>query len=831
NKDGRPDFNNIIYNVAANAGGQALDTNGNADGDANFDVTKLAYGTSFGIRAHGLQGEQQEIGVNSELVWQLDAAGNQLLDANGNPIPKNIFKWTNDPRQNPFDTTPSTDSTVFNGQLSDSFAQFMLDIWKTKALSFIDNAHTQYGGVNPATGAPANQFVPQVPNGSFAGSNYTDDAGFYHELAMIDALNAALLDANYKLGYSNGGPLLVKVDPVTGKITPRDGGAVVSNLDVFQIANGTGVIEGTPTALITETEIDQVGTGGSLQLNWNLEKHKFMVGGSVDKADANYASAEYLGLLDSKRNGRAAPDLLGYEFITRDKNSAVRLNDFSGDSITSSLYTSETWTPVKTLSLTASARYNYTTVSNQLAVNRNSGVGAGSLQNFFDYWGLCSDINNDGVVDALDCPTGVSAENILNPTGINTEVNRSLIADARETFKYRSFNPSLGATWQANEDLNVYANWNKGARTPTVIELGCAYDGTLIAVPGTNPVQYRARSLVERRTCNLPSTMSGDPYLKQVRSQTFELGARGNWTNDLEWNASVYRTDLQDDIYFVSVAPSRSYFQNIGDTRRQGLEMGVKAKIGKAKFGLNYSLTDANFKSDFNVASPYNSSADTNEIITVISNGQPDSIRNPNFQQIKVNSGNRMPGIPLHNLNANFSYDFTNKWTVGLSAVMHSSAFARGNENNQHKAGAATPVLLDCVDPVSGSPSQCLTPRADWGSGKTAGYTVFNFQTSYKFNPEWTLGMQINNLFDKEYASAGRLGLNAFSKGQYGLQDASGFNYNSSEWQGTSFLGLGAPRSAYFTLTYQFASDEKSSTSEAEAITVDLPLPSRPLDK
>jgi hypothetical protein len=38
---------------------------------------------------------------------------------------------------------------------------------------------------------------------------------------------------------------------------------------------------------------------------------------------------------------------------------------------------------------------------------------------------------------------------------------------------------------------------------------------------------------------------------------------------------------------------------------------------------------------------------------------------------------------------------------------------------------------------------------------------------------------------------------------------ASGFNYNSSEWQGTSFLGTGAPRSAFITLSYQFVPDKK----------------------
>ena len=46
-----------------------------------------------------------------------------------------------------------------------------------------------------------------------------------------------------------------------------------------------------------------------------------------------------------------------------------------------------------------------------------------------------------------------------------------------------------------------------------------------------------------------------------------------------------------------------------------------------------------------------------------------------------------MPGVPLHNLNANVSYEVTPKWQMGLTAVAHSESFVRGNENNEHKKG------------------------------------------------------------------------------------------------------------------------------------------------
>ncbi|MCX7185988.1 MAG: TonB-dependent receptor [Methylophilales bacterium] len=807
NNDGLPDYNNTPINVAADASGQPLTNNGAVCTDPlDACMNDLAVGTSFGTKVTGLesvQGEQQA----------LDGSGNPVFDSLGNPV--NIPIWVSDPRVNAFDFTPSTVSGVFNGALPAQFYQFALNAWKNKAaIQLVGGGIVSFGGSHPS-GNPSNLFdatFEKLPKPFFG--TVTDNAGFLHNLTFLPPINDANLDPNFtRDGLNSGAWYVGALRSGDTLLYPRDGAHCDAASTVCGV--GTGVVEGTPNALITETDIDQVGTGGSLQLNWNLEKHKFMVGGSVDIADAKYGSAEYLGILDSKRNGVAAPNLLGYEYYARDAAHALRLNDFSGDSITKSLYTSETWTPTKQWNITAAARYNLTTVSNQLAVNRGSQFGAGSFFNLVDIWTLCKDANGDGVVDpATECPTGIPTENLLNAFS-NDELakQRELVSDAKETFHYHSFNPALGVTWQANENLNLYSNWNRGARTPSVIELGCAYDSTLVKVgekPDGTPI-LQERSIVDRRTCNLPSTMSGDPYLKQVRSETFELGARGNWSSDIEWNASVYRTALQDDIYFVSVSPSRSYFQNIGDTRRQGLEMGLKGKVGKARFGINYSLTDATFQSSFKIVSPYNSTAVTDSTITILPNG----VRSQgDYQQINVNPGNRMAGIPLHNLNANFSYDLTNKWSIGLNAVMHSSAFARGNENNQHQAGPAKPTQADCLIPDPNFPGtflvgKCDIPHADWGPGKTAGYTVFNLQSSYKLDKGLTLGLQINNLFNKEYASAGRLGLNAFSPSIYGAIGPSGFNYNSNDWQGTSFLGLGAPRSAYVSLTYEFNPGEK----------------------
>ncbi|SNR74838.1 Outer membrane receptor proteins, mostly Fe transport [Methylobacillus rhizosphaerae] len=781
NRDGRPDYNDYAYNVAADASGRALDVNGIAYGEPGFDINNLAYGTNFTTQAIAQQAQVTAADGSSTQVWN----------------------WTYDPRKD-FDdfTQPSTIAGVFNAPTTVEFeniVKYAIANYGT-LVSEADPTRLSSNTTHPGSGQTSYIYDVTGSQGqSGVIATYTDDAGFFHDYWEL------LLPINYgnvanAVGAVGGlsyiptiGPLVLDENGNYNGIF-RDGkyGGGAGLLD-------TGYIEGTPTAIFNDTQIDQLGKGASLQLNWNLDEHKFMVGASIDKADATYVSKQYLGLLDANRHGYVAPDLLGWEYYANAPERAQGLNDFKGDGLTKSVYLSETWTPTKTLSITASARYNRTYVNNQLAVSKlSSFTDVNTILNYLQLAQLCTDNNSDGTIDPnTECPHGLDHAILpfdpstfpTDPFGNNIA---NLLAPETERFKYRSFNPSIGFTWQAQEDLNVYASVGRGARTPSVIELGCAYDPTPMS-------DGRPRSIVEQRVCNLPGGMSGDPYLKQVRSTTFEMGARGRLSENIEWNATAYRTDLTDDIYFVSINAFSSYFQNIGDTRRQGLELGLKGKWGKASWGVNYALTDATFQSVMRMASPHNSTA--GNVYDINSFTQQGT-----YQQITVHPGDRMPGVPLHNLNFNFGYDITDKWRIGLTAIMHSEAFVRGNENNKHRAGAARPIEGPfCTDPVSGVTGQwCSVERADFGSGKTAGYAVFNLRTTYKLAPEWTLGLQINNLFDKEYASAGRLGLNAFSPSIRGAIGASGFNYNSADWQGSSFLGIGAPRAAWVTLNYEF---------------------------
>ena len=566
---------------------------------------------------------------------------------------------------------------------------------------------------------------------------------------------------------------------------PQGGVQTVDGAAYNNTGTGTGVVQGTPTSVLTENQINQITDGASVQLNWNFEKHKFMVGASIDAPSATYKSGQRLGLLDANRNAFLAPDQIRDQYAAAD--TEISNNNFTGSQITKSIYASETWSPIETLHFTGSARYNDTHGKNKIA-SRTYGsyvFNLAQLEAFPDYFDVCK----PGEV----CQTGYvipDASNLLNKP-------------EKEKFSYYSLNPSFGVSWQAKPNLNFYTNWAQGTRTPSVIELGCAFDDTplfrgfkndpITNQPTTEKI-FLEKSLAENRSCSLPSTLSGDPPLPQIRAQTIDVGMRGTWGNNLQWNLGAYQTDLKDDIYLVTFPGNRSFFDSIGNTRRRGIEAGIKGVYDKISFKLNYALTEATFQDSFKIASNDNSSA------------VEDFFGNYEFgKRIQVKPGDRMPGVPLHNLNATLSYQLTPKWQASLIGVAHSMSFVRGNENNEHQAGVQT---FDTMENSSGLLIK-VPRRVTTNPGTVDGYMTFNFRTSYQLTPEWRLGLLVNNIFDKEYFSAGRLGRNPFSPSIYGAIGPDGYNHNSTDWLSTNFLAPGAPRGVWLSLTYEFQPDKK----------------------
>jgi iron complex outermembrane recepter protein len=289
-------------------------------------------------------------------------------------------------------------------------------------------------------------------------------------------------------------------------------------------------------------------------------------------------------------------------------------------------------------------------------------------------------------------------------------------------------NPAAGVAYSPRRGDTFYANYSEGMRAPTPIELTCADP----AAP-----------------CRLPNIFLADPPLKKVVSRTLELGLRQALGANLRVSAAVFRTDLADDIQFISTsgtAINAGFFQNVGDTRRQGLELALEGGTGRARFAARYARVNATFESPFTAFSPNNSSADA-------------------AGDIQVQPGDRIPGIPRDALKLRGELDAFERATFGATLLSFSSQYARGDENNQDRNGAVP------------------------------GYAVVNLDARWRFTGDWELFGTVTNLFDRTYASSGVLGANFFT--------APGNSFDAGNVQAEQFRTPGLPRAAWIGLRYE----------------------------
>ncbi len=275
----------------------------------------------------------------------------------------------------------------------------------------------------------------------------------------------------------------------------------------------------------------------------------------------------------------------------------------------------------------------------------------------------------------------VAHENIADQLG--TDLNGSN--------RFAHFNPAIGASYKLLPSLTLYGGYSVNNRIPTPGELECA-----------DP----------QAPCLLPSSLSGDPPLQQVVSHTIELGLRGQVASlpavkgTLNWKLGAFRTVLYDDIHAIALSHTSGFFQNIGDTRRQGMDASLNFHAPRWSAYANYSLVEATFLTAQLVPSPSNRFQDANG-------------------NIQVNPGDNLPGIPQNRLKLGADFEVLPQWSVGADVNVVSSAYYVGDESNQ------------------------LAP--------IPGYTVVGLHSTYDPTPHVELFATIDNLLDRRYATWGVL--------------------------------------------------------------------------
>jgi outer membrane receptor protein involved in Fe transport len=226
-----------------------------------------------------------------------------------------------------------------------------------------------------------------------------------------------------------------------------------------------------------------------------------------------------------------------------------------------------------------------------------------------------------------------------------------------------------------------------------------------------------------------------------VVARTVELGVRGVAQASgvsLGYDLAAFRTVNSSDILFISsgMVANQGYFANVGDTRRQGIEVDLTARKrtdggSRIDLAVHYTFLDATFETPFTAPSALH----------------PDAVDGV----IDVPAGAQLPSVPRHIVKVALDYRSPFGVSAGVSVIDNSSQYVRGDEAN-------------LLPPVPG-------------------FVMVNLRAAYRVGPHVSVFVLVNNLFDAKEWTFGVLG---------DATEVLGPTYDSP-----LFLGPGAPRAAW----------------------------------
>jgi iron complex outermembrane receptor protein len=307
-------------------------------------------------------------------------------------------------------------------------------------------------------------------------------------------------------------------------------------------------------------------------------------------------------------------------------------------------------------------------------------IGPVSLRATNRYTGIYA-LDTFDVTDAFSISGGgrFNYANIVLQDLIGTDLNGD------HTFS--RFNPMIGGTYKITPGLTAYAGYSEANRAPTPLELACA-----------DPA----------RPCIAAAFLIADPPLQQVVSRTVEAGFRGTselGIGTLGWKVGAFRATNADDILAIPSPELQGfgYFQNVGRTRRQGIEAQVNLTSKTLQLYASYALVDARFLDSL-----------------LLGSNSPFADADGNIQVVP---GNRIPAIPRNRVKFGMDYWITDAFKVGGDALFVSDQYFVGDDNN-------------------------LAPRLP-------SYTVFNLHASYQVTKNIQFYGRVDNVFDNRYAVYG----------------------------------------------------------------------------
>ncbi len=367
-------------------------------------------------------------------------------------------------------------------------------------------------------------------------------------------------------------------------------------------------------------------------------------------------------------------------------------------------------------------------------------VGPAEITGKLDLYGLYFNDNFE-----ISKKTILSASSRFNLAFVELIDNFETITYNRTAFvngdhRYFRFNPGVGLVHKLSNELSVIANYRESNRVPSPVELSCADPSA---------------------PCRLPNAFVADPPLEQVITRGTEIGLRGRSKKKeymVNWNLIAHLAQNTDDILFVSSGTglSSGYFKNFGKTNRVGIDLSTKISKSVKDRGIksmliNYSILKATFQSSQ----------------TLPAANHPNGIND-------VEPGDIIPGMPLHKINAKFTYSLNKDLDFSLGNVSSSGVFLRGDESNQLK--------------------------------KTSAYSIFNFETTYKGLKKGIFFMRIDNLLNSNYETMGVLGEASSSEVNVPIAELgdTGSGETAVGALDPNFLSPGLPRSINIGINFKW---------------------------
>lgn len=264
---------------------------------------------------------------------------------------------------------------------------------------------------------------------------------------------------------------------------------------------------------------------------------------------------------------------------------------------------------------------------------------------------------------------------------------------------YAATTPVAGLGFRASDTLRLYASYGKGFETPSFNELGYRSDG----LPG----------------------LAFD--LRPARSRNLELGAKWQLGRALAFDAAAFRADTRDELAVRTSESGRSTYQNVGRTRRQGVELSLTGQLADDwQLSAGFTRLQARFRSAFLACTARPCTAGTTPVA----------------------AGTRMPGVPENYGSLRLRHGGELGWhqSLDLTAV---GAVSVNDTDTEHAAGyGVIGVDAGYTFAVDKDTLLLLSARVDnLGDRRYVGSVIVNDSNGRYFEPapgrSWMLGVRL----------------------------------------------------------------------------------------